>query len=103
MFVDELARYHDRILGIQVCDRPAEPRTWMDRKLPGDGDLDLLRILRALQQTEFDGWVELEIFSDDGTVRHRLPGLALEGAAQSSCLRDGRAAFDRLWTEAAAQ
>lgn len=102
VFCDELVRYQDRILGMQVCDRPAGPRTWMDRRLPGDGDLDLLRILRTLQDSDFGGWIELEIFSDDGTFGTDFPD-SLWKRPPVELLQDGRAGFDRLWREAAAQ
>ncbi len=100
LFIDELVRYRDRILGIQVCDRPEQPRTWMDRKLPGDGALDLIPILRALQDSDFDGWIELEIFSDDGAFGTDFPD-SLWKLPPQDLLRDGRAAFDGLWREAA--
>ena len=37
-----------------------------DRVLPGDGTIALAPILRALVDAGFDGWWDVEIFSDNG-------------------------------------
>ncbi len=41
-------------------------RSWCDRVLPGDGIADIPGIFRALDEGGFEGWFELELFSDDG-------------------------------------
>jgi sugar phosphate isomerase/epimerase len=99
LFIDELTLYRDRILGVQVCDRPTHPRSWMDRKLPGDGDLPLVDILRTLRRNGFDGWFELEIFSDDGTFGNDYPD-SLWRRPPVELLRDSLSDFEALWEEA---
>lgn len=63
--VDDLREYSDRFICIQVNDR-RRPRSWADRLLPGDGDLDLPGFFGALDSGGFKGWYDLEVFSDDG-------------------------------------
>lgn len=98
-FVDELRRYTDRIVGVQVCDRPAQPRSWMDRKLPGDGDLPLATLVRALRNAHYAGWYELEIFSDDGTFDHDYPD-SLWKRPPVALLRESVQNFDEIWRSA---
>lgn len=64
--LDDLRRYADRFHAVQVNDWRDPPRSWCDRVLPGDGDMDLRAIFRALEAGGFDGWYDLEIFSDNG-------------------------------------
>ena len=45
-----------------------------DRVLPGDGVADLPRILGALERAGWDGFYDLEIFSDNGTFGNAWPG-----------------------------
>jgi sugar phosphate isomerase/epimerase len=63
--LDDLQKYADRFICIQVNDR-RQPRSWADRLLPGDGDLDLPGFFGALDAGGFTGWYDLEVFSDDG-------------------------------------
>lgn len=68
----------------------------MDRKLPGDGDLPLPRIVRGLRQSWFDGWYELEIFSDDGTFGSDYPD-SLWKLPPRELLDRARHGFDATW------
>ena len=63
--LDDLREYADRFICIQVNDR-RKPRSWGDRLLPGDGDLELPAFFGALDRGGFKGWYDLEIFSDNG-------------------------------------
>ncbi len=55
-----------RIFGVHVCDWPVgEPRHIGDRVLPGDGVIELPRLLKAIEATGYDGAYCLEIFSRD--------------------------------------
>jgi len=65
--VNDLRKYADRFLCIQINDRRQPPRSWADRLLPGDGELDLPGFFGALDAGGFRGWYDLEVFSDDGT------------------------------------
>lgn len=99
LFVDELTLYRDRIVGVQVCDRPLRPRSWMDRRLPGDGDLPLTDIVRALREEGFSGWFELEIFSDNGTFGNDYPD-SLWKRPSTELVRQALSDFDAIWTKA---
>jgi sugar phosphate isomerase/epimerase len=63
--LDDLRKYADRFICIQVNDR-RQPRSWADRLLPGDGALDLRGFFGALDAGGFKGWYDLEVFSDNG-------------------------------------
>ena len=59
----------DRIFLVQVADAPVldmDPLSWSRhfRNFPGQGDLPVLDFTEALQATEFDGILSLEIFND---------------------------------------
>lgn len=51
---------------VQIADYRQPTRTSMDRVVAGDGVIDFPRILGQLRQGGFEGWYDLEIFSDDG-------------------------------------
>lgn len=61
-----IASNADRIGSIQISDWHEPPRARGDRLIPGDGIIDLPTILGALDRAGYDGWYDLEIFSDDG-------------------------------------
>ena len=73
----------DRIFLVQVADAPVldmGPMSWSRhfRNFPGQGDLPLLDFMEALQATDFDGPLSLEIFNDQfraGSPR----GVAIDG------------------------
>jgi sugar phosphate isomerase/epimerase len=95
----EVERYADRVVGVQVADWRDPTRGWCDRILPGDGVADLPRLFRAIDRAGFDGWYELEIFSDDGTYGNAYPdSLYLLGNAELA--RRGTEAFRRVWDTA---
>jgi sugar phosphate isomerase/epimerase len=64
--LDEIAAHADRLAGVHVNDRREPTRGWADRVLPGDGVIDLPAILAALDGAGWDGFYDLEIFSDNG-------------------------------------
>jgi sugar phosphate isomerase/epimerase len=61
----------DKILGVQLDDAPTEPEsnlmsaTLHDRLLPGDGDLDLARLVATLRAIGAVAPIGVEVFSDD--------------------------------------
>jgi sugar phosphate isomerase/epimerase len=73
-------------------------RGWADRVLPGDGVADLAAILGALDGAGWDGYYDLEIFSDDGTFGNDYPD-SLWGAEPGELVRRGREGFARLWEQ----
>ena len=103
---DEIARYGDRFVAVQVNDWRSPTRSWCDRVLPGDGIIDLAALLDAVERTGWSGFYDLEVFSDDGTFGDdfedslwRLPAreLARRGRTRftqlaSSSSTEGRAA-----------
>ena len=59
----------EKIFLVQVADAPVldtDPLSWSRhfRNFPGQGDLPILEFIEALQATEFDGLLSLEIFND---------------------------------------
>jgi len=68
-----IAPYVDRIAGVHVADRREPTRSGFDRVLPGDGVLDLAAVFRALEAGGYDGWYDVEIFSDNGTFGDAFP------------------------------
>lgn len=69
----DLAAFPDRIFGVHVADRREPTRSLFDRVLPGDGVLPLATILRTLDEAGYEGWYDVEIFSDDGTFGDAFP------------------------------
>jgi sugar phosphate isomerase/epimerase len=55
-----------RVNVVQLNDYKEPLRSWNDRVLPGDGLADLPGIFAALRDGGYDGWYDLEVFSDDG-------------------------------------
>jgi sugar phosphate isomerase/epimerase len=95
--VVSLSERHAREFGgVQVCDWRAETRGFMDRLLPGDGLIDLAALFAALDAGGFEGWYDLEIFSDDGRYGSDYPD-SLWKRPPHDLLRDGYAGFRRAW------
>jgi sugar phosphate isomerase/epimerase len=94
--LEDIARHADRIVGVQLADRRSGARGMMDRTLPGWGDVDMRQIMRALRSTSFDGWYEIEIFSDDGTFGSDYPD-SLWKMDPARLVAEARRSFDELW------
>jgi sugar phosphate isomerase/epimerase len=97
----DIARHVDRIDFVQVGDVRDPERTWADRLLPGEGRGVAAPILASLLAAGYDGWFELEVFSDDGTFGVKLEN-SLWAIPHGELLRRGREAFERVYAEAAA-
>ena len=67
----QLERHRDRIYGVHIADWRDPTRNTNDRVLPGDGVIEFGPILEALR---WDGFFDLEIFSDA-----ELPGSLWRG------------------------
>ena len=82
----------DRIFFVQLADAPAIPMDllyWSRhfRNMPGEGDLDVTRFMRAVMATGYDGPISLEIFNDQfraGSPR----GIARDGYRSLVALMD---------------
>ena len=96
--LDEIDRHAGLIAGVHVNDWREPTRGWADRALPGDGAADLPSILGALDAAGWDGFYDLEIFSDDGAFGSAYPD-SLWALDAADLARRGREAFVRCWQE----
>ncbi|MEN3270158.1 sugar phosphate isomerase/epimerase family protein [Pseudonocardia sp.] len=70
---ENLRRYGDRIIGVQVTDVRVNERSHRDRVFPGQGRGVAPELLATLLEIGYEGWFELEVFSDDGTFGNNFP------------------------------
>jgi sugar phosphate isomerase/epimerase len=94
--LDDIERHIDRFVGVHVADWRDPTRGWADRVLPGDGIADLPAILGTLDRGGWDGYYDLEIFSDNGAFGNSWPD-SLWDVPTEELARAGRAAFERVW------
>jgi sugar phosphate isomerase/epimerase len=94
--VQDIERYARRFVGVHIADWSESTRGWCDRVLPGDGAADLPQILGALDRAGWDGFYDLEIFSDNGTFGNAWPD-SLWDVPTEELARRGKDAFERVW------
>ena len=94
-----IAPYADRIAGVHVSDRREPTRSHFDRVLPGDGTLDLAAAFRALETAGYEGWYDVEIFSDNGVFGDAFPDSLWDVDAEQLAQR-ARESFERVWAQA---
>jgi len=94
--VDEIKAHVDRFVGVHVADWREPTRSWCDRVLPGEGAADLPKILGALEAAGWQGYYDVEIFSDNGTFGNAWPE-SLWDAPAEDLAREAKAAFARVW------
>jgi len=82
---------------VHICDWRDPTRNDFDRVLPGDGIMDLPAIFGALEEGGFDGWYDLEIFSDDGSFSDQSFEDSLWKQDPVDVVRRGKAGFLRAW------
>lgn len=70
---DDIERYAPLIVGVHVNDRRDPTRGWADRVLPGDGVAGVPAILGALDRAGWDGFYDIEVFSDNGSFGTAYP------------------------------
>ena len=92
----DLDTHGDRIVGVHVCDVREPTRSFADRLLPGDGVADVPRILGLLDSAGWEGFYELEIFSDNGAFGQAHSD-SLWGVPADELARRGRDAFLVCW------
>ena len=94
----ETAKHADRINGsVHICDWRSDTRNDFDRALPGDGIMDLPLLLGAL-----DGiaeWVDLEIFSDDGSFTDKDFDDSIWKQDPIDVIARGKAGFEAAWAQ----
>jgi sugar phosphate isomerase/epimerase len=96
--LDEIPRYAHLIAGVHVSDWREPTRGWADRVLPGDGAADLSAILGVLEDVGWDGYYDLEIFSDNGAFGSAYPD-SLWDLDAAELARRGRDNFFTCWSK----
>jgi sugar phosphate isomerase/epimerase len=96
--LDEIPRHAHLIAGVHVNDWREATRGWADRALPGEGVADLPALLGVLEDVGWDGFYDLEIFSDNGTFGSAYPD-SLWGLDAVELARRGREAFFNCWSK----
>jgi sugar phosphate isomerase/epimerase len=96
--LDEIPRYAHLIAGVHVSDWREPTRGWADRVLPGDGAADLPAVLGVLDDVGWEGFYDLEIFSDNGTFGSAYPD-SLWDLDAAELGRRGRDAFTHIWSK----
>ena len=96
--LDDIRRHAHLIAGVHVDDRREPTRGWADRVLPGDGAADLPAILGVLEDVGWDGFYDLEIFSDNGAFGSAYPD-SLWDLDAADLARRGRDDFFTCWSK----
>lgn len=93
---EHVAAHGGRIVGAHVADRREPTRSSFDRVLPGDGVIPLGPLLRALEEAGYDGWYDVEIFSDNGLFGDGFED-SLWDVPPEELARRARESFLRVW------
>ncbi len=96
--LDDIEREAHRFVGVHLSDYRDPTRGWADRALPGDGVADLPSILGALDRAGWNGFYDLEIFSDNGTFGVAYPD-SLWDVDAAELVQRGKARFIDSWQE----
>jgi sugar phosphate isomerase/epimerase len=96
--LEEIPRHAHLIAGVHVNDWREPTRGWADRVLPGEGAADLPAILGVLEDVGWEGFYDLEIFSDNGAFGSAYPD-SLWDLDAAELARRGREAFVSCWSE----
>lgn len=96
--LDDVRRHAERLVpSVHICDWRDPTRNDFDRSLPGEGIIDLPAIFGSLEAGGFDGWFDLEIFSDDGTFTDQSFEDSLWKQDPLEVVRRAREGFLRVW------
>ena len=96
--LEETVSHGDRIdPSVHVCDWREDTRNDFDRALPGDGIMDLPALFGALDAGGVVDWVDLEIFSDDGSFTDMDFEDSLWKQDPVDVCRRGKAGFVKAW------
>ena len=96
--VEEIERNADLIAGVHVNDWRDPTRGWADRVLPGDGVAGVPAILGALDRAGWDGFYDIEVFSDNGTFGTAYPD-SLWDVDPAELVDRGRKQLLECWSE----
>jgi len=88
----------ERIVGVQISDYRMPTRGPRDRLIAGDGVAGVAGFLRAFRDGGYDGWYDMEVFSDDGRFGYAYPDSLWKLPPREYAQRqvDG---FYRCWNE----
>lgn len=95
---EDIERYGALIAGVHVNDWREPTRGWADRVLPGDGIAGVPAILGALERAGWDGFYDIEVFSDNGTFGTAYPD-SLWDADAAQVVGRGREQLQACWVE----
>ena len=95
---DEIDRHAHRLVGVHVNDLRDPTRGWADRVLPGGGVAGVPAILGALEGAGWEGYYDLEIFSDNGAFGAAYPD-SLWDVGPAELAHRGRESFRRCWED----
>jgi sugar phosphate isomerase/epimerase len=96
--LDEIERNAALIAGVHVNDWREPTRGWADRVLPGDGVAGVPAILGALDRAGWDGFYDIEVFSDNGTFGAAYPD-SLWDVDPAELVDRGRKQLLECWSE----
>jgi sugar phosphate isomerase/epimerase len=96
--LDEIPRHAHLLAGVHVSDWREPTRGWADRVLPGDGAADLPAILGVLEDVGWNGFYDLEVFSDNGAFGSAYPD-SLWDLDAAELARRGRETFMQCWSK----
>jgi sugar phosphate isomerase/epimerase len=83
---------------VHICDKREPTRNDFDRALPGEGSIDLAAIFGAIEAGGgAPEWVDLEIFSDDGSFTDMDFEDSLWKQDPFDVIRRAKAGFDTAW------
>ena len=98
--LEQTVRHGDRICpSVHICDWREDTRNDFDRALPGEGVMDLPALFGALDATGVVKWVDLEIFSDDGSFSDLDFHDSLWKQDCVDVVTRGKAGFEKAWAE----
>ncbi len=96
--IADTVKYGSRIApSVHICDWRDPTRNDFDRVLPGDGIIDLPAVFGALDVAAHPQWVDLEIFSDDGSFSELDFEDSLWKQKPADVIARARAGFDAAW------
>ena len=96
--IADTVAYGSRISpSVHICDWRAETRNDFDRVLPGDGIIDLPGIFGALDAAAHPKWVDLEIFSDDGSFSEMDFEDSIWKLEAADVIARAKAGYDAAW------
>jgi sugar phosphate isomerase/epimerase len=96
--LEEIRRHAHLIAGVHVNDWREPTRGWADRVLPGNGAADLPALLGVLEDVGWEGFYDLEIFSDNGAFGSAYSD-SLWDLDVAELARRGRDAFISCWSK----